>query len=162
MKHVILALSVFFACESLKGHEESEFKTVKEAEIGSSNAFELSKTKNVVLKTPDGGFLILKLLKTGSKEGEKSSRESCSISWVLVNEKGALSGKEDAFIKYKVTKEDEDGTRTVEAVDGSDRIEVGGLSFGWSRGSGILVYIYPELGTEYTTINVEQGAAPNP
>ena len=156
MKHVILALSVLFACESLVGHEKSEFKTAKEVEIGSSNAFELSKTKNAVLKTPDGGFLILKLLKTGNKEGEKSSRESCSISWTLVSAKGAQSGKEDAFIKYEVTKKGADGSRTVEAVDGSDRIEIGGLSFGWSRGSGILVYIYPEAGTEYTTIKVEQ------
>ena len=50
----------------------------------------------------------------------------------------------------------------VEVVDGSDKIELAGISLGWSRGSGILIYLYPNAGMKYATIKVEQDGTEQP
>ena len=158
MKLIFLLVSLMIS-SSLIAHEERKFKVAEEPKIGESNAFKLTKTKRSILKTGGESYLILDLISSHRDEGKGTYTEFCAIAWTHITPVSVTTGTERVFIKYEAERKEGSKSVHVKAIDGTDEIELGGLTFGWSYGTGILVYIYPEPGTEYATVNVEQDAA---
>jgi len=147
MKTLLTVITFALMLPALCG-EKIKFETTKELMIGESNAFELNTTNRAVLKTADGTYIVLDFVSSNREDGDNTFTEMCSISWTLINPSSIQSKIENAFIQYRSVKTEADSI-TVETIGGSDKIDLGGLSVGWSFASDSSVFIYPLPGTEY-------------
>ena len=140
---VLIALTL-----SVVGGERSEFQVVGEPGVGKSVAFKVSKSIRAIIKADKESYLLLELLESSYDSDKETSMESCRISWTLISPASVQTDTESAFIRYKRTK-NIDGSFTVEATGGSEKIEIGGLSMRWSYQSSSSIFLYADPGTQY-------------
>lgn len=160
MKTMAILVGLALTC-MLHAGEKARFETAKKPKIGESNAFELSKHHRAVMKVGGDGYVVLELIDSSVEGDDRSFIEACSVAWTLITPSSVESDVERAFIGYRSTEPEKNGS-TIEAIAGSDEMKVGGVSFRWSYGSPDLIFIYPQPGAQYTTIEVEHGGTVKP